>query len=46
MVAEKMLALAEARVAGAASLITGKRLRDVAAPYRRRVRTNRRRLGG
>ena len=46
MMTEKMLALGEAQVAAAASAITGKRVRDVSAPYRRRVRANRRRLGG
>jgi hypothetical protein len=49
MITEKMFALAEAQVAVAASVMTGKAAgaaRKARAPFRRRVRANRRRLGG
>jgi hypothetical protein len=49
MITEKMFALAEAQVAVATSVITDKAAsaaRKAHAPFRRRVRANRRRLGG
>jgi hypothetical protein len=49
MITEKMFALAEAQMAVAASVMTGKAAsaaRKAHAPFRRRVRANRRRLSG